>query len=434
MNLSTRDAKVIWHPYTQHQMSSYPIPIVRGEGAYLFDEKNNAYLDMFSSWYVNLHGHAHPDIVKAIAKQAATLEHVAFAGFTHEPAVKLAENMLALLPEPFSKVFYSDNGSTAVEVALKMAYQYWRNVGKHQRKRFIAFKNAYHGDTFGAMSLGKTCGFFTHFDDLFFPVDMFSYPDTWFNDDTVIQKEQNILLEIKQHLEQYADETAALIIEPLVQGSSGMRMCTMRFLHALEALVRSYGVLIIYDEVLTGMGRTGELFACLKAETTPDIICLAKGLTGGFLPLAMTLCQEHIYQAFLGDSFTPALAHGHSFTANPLGCAAALASLHLLQTTETGQQITMIERVNHEMVENLTQVSCVDKPRYCGTIIAFNLKTESGYGSAFSIHLRKQFLEHGLLVRPLGDVIYFLPPYCIKESELKRASEIIIKELQGVFA
>lgn len=438
MNLSERDQAAIWHPLTQHQQTASPTPIVRGEGAYLIDEQGRCYLDLVSSWWVNLHGHSHPEIADAIYQQAKTLEHVIFAGFTHQPAVELAEVVLKMLPDCFSKIFYSDNGSTAVEVALKMAYQYWRNVGEVNRKRFIAFENGYHGDTFGAMSVGKQSGYFNHFSDLFFDVFLFPYPDTWLEDDTILQREQDALDAIENYLLAFSHEVAAIIIEPLVQGSSGMRMCRPRFLQALEKCVRHYNILIIYDEVMTGFGRTGDLFACLKTETIPDIICLSKGLTGGFLPLSMTACHEKIYQAFLGDNFKKALAHSHSFTAHPLGCAAALASMKLLMRSSTRDSITMIERVHAEILSYFLRRFPITKARYCGTIAAFEWPVPTEYGSNVSIKLRTVFLEKGLLIRPIGNVIYLLPPYCITEDELRNAytliEKILIKECQGINA
>lgn len=434
MTISERDQANVWHPFTQHQNSEVPLAIKRGEGAYLFDEKGNRYLDLISSWWVNIHGHGHPAIAQAIYQQALTLEHVIFSGFTHEPAVFLAEKLLNLLPSTFSKVFYSDNGSTAVEIALKMAYQYWRNQGHHKRRRFIAFENGYHGDTFGAMSVGKKSGFFSQFEDLLFEVDTFPYPSTWINDDEVECKEQQILKNISEHLDQYGSETAALIIEPLVQGASGMKMCRPSFLRELEQIVREHGVLIIYDEVMTGFGRTGDLFACKKSNTTPDIICLAKGLTGGFLPLAVTACSERIYQSFLGDNFTKALAHGHSYTANPLGCAAALASTDLLIQPETLKKIATIEFTHSKILNEMSSNLAIHKLRFCGTIAAFDLKLASDYGSETSLKLRQLFLDNGLIIRPLGNTIYILPPYCITAQELKSAYKIVTHELQGVFA
>ncbi len=433
MTILERDQATIWHPYTQHKISASPFVITHGEGAYLFDENGKRYLDLISSWWVNLHGHAQPEIAQAIYQQALKLEQVIFSGFTHEPAVCLAEELLNLLPKEFGKVFYSDNGSTAVEVALKMAYQFWRNQGEKKRCRFIAFQNGYHGDTFGAMSVGKSSGFFSNFEDLLFSVTMFPYPATWLGDENVFQNEQHVLTQIDDYLQQYGSETAALIIEPLIQGAGGICMCRPVFLRELERLVRSYNVLIIYDEAMTGFGRTGDFIACNKTNTRPDIICLAKGITGGFLPLAVTVCQDKLYETFLGDNFTKALAHGHSYTANPLGCAAALASLKLLQQPETIMQINTIEKVHRDAVNSLLNDLPIEMPRYCGTISAFDLKLGSEYGSKYSIQLRDKFSEQGLLIRPLGNVIYFMPPYCITEQELRSAYEIVIEEIQGVF-
>lgn len=434
MTLASRDQQAIWHPFTQHQMVSEPLSITRGEGAYLMDAAGNRYLDLISSWWVNLHGHAHPDIAKAIYEQALKLEHVIFSNLTHEPAVLLAEKLISLLPSGFSKVFYSDNGSTAIEVALKMAYQYWRNQNKPRKQRFIAFEKGYHGDTVGAMSVGKASGFFSSFENLFFTVDMFPYPTTSMTEKNNTEKENAILEKLKNHLENVSEETAAILIEPLVQGAGGMQMCRVEFLQALQKLANAYDVLLIYDEVMTGFGRTGHYFAAEKSNTVPDIICLAKGLTGGFLPLSVTACHEKIYHAFLGNTFDYALAHGHSFTANPLGCAAALASLKLLSDPYTQSQIALIERVHQKKLMDVMHQLDVDQPRYCGTIAAFNLKTTSSYGSMKSIELRQQFLKQGLLVRPLGNAIYFLPPYCITEIELQQAYDIVIKGIQGVMA
>lgn len=434
MSLSTRDQAVVWHPYTQHKTSQQALPISRGKGTYVYDEKGKAYLDLISSWWVTLHGHGHPDIAKAIYEQAMELDHVLFAGFTHEPAVALAEKILALAPAGYSKVFYSDNGSTAVEVGLKMAYQYWRNQGEKKRQRFIAFDGGYHGDTFGAMAVGKYCGYFEAFNDLFFAVDKFSYPETWLGDAFIEEKEQRVLTEIKDYLEKNGSEICALIIEPLVQGSSGMHMCRPQFLRELEKLIRAHGILIIYDEVLTSLGRCGDYFACHKAGTSPDIICVSKGLTGGFLPCAMTLCQEKIYAAFLGDSIASALIHGHTFTANPIACAAGLASMKLLEQTETQKQIALIEKIHTEELPRVLETGSVEHGRYCGTIMAVDFKIDAAYGSENSLALRKKFNDRGLLIRPIGKVLYFLPPYCITETELRNAYNIVIEELQGVRA
>jgi adenosylmethionine-8-amino-7-oxononanoate aminotransferase len=434
MSLSSRDKTAIWHPYTQHKTSLDALPIVSGKGAYLFDDAGKSYLDLISSWWVTLHGHCQPDIAKAIYEQATTLDHVVFAGFTHEPAIALAEKILKLAPPEFTRVFYSDNGSTSVEVALKMAYQYWRNQGKSERRRFMAFELAYHGDTFGAMSVGRYPTFFSRYSELFFAVDTFEYPATWAHDAATEEKEKQALLKISDYLAQYGHEVCALIIEPLVQGSAGMRMCTPRFLRDLETLIQSYGILIIYDEVFTSLGRCGDYFACRKVATTPDIICLSKGVTGGFLTSGMTLCHEKIYAAFLGDTFATALVHGHSFTGNPISCAAGLASLTLLEKPETQNQLALIEKIHHEELVNVMDSGLIEEPRVCGTIAAFNVSSGFEYGSAKSFEIRRRFNERGLLIRPLGNVIYFVPPYCVTESELRTAYQIVIEELEGVTA
>jgi len=431
MNLVARDKKVIWHPLTQHQTAVLPVPMVRGKASYLYDENGKSYLDLVSSWWVNLHGHCQPDIAEAIYQQAMTLEHVIFTGYTHQPAVELAEKICEILPKELSRVFYSDNGSTSTEVALKMAYQYWRNQGDTKRKRFMAFEQGYHGETIGGMSLNRNQTYHTHFFDLMFPVDLFSYPATWIDDATALEKEDNVLKQIANYLEKYGDETVAIILEPLIQGPGGMNMCTPRFLQSLEKLIRSYGILIIYDEVMTGFGRTGEYFACLKANTVPDIICVSKGITGGFLPLAATICQEKIFEAFLGDSFGKAFTHSHSYTANPLGCAAGIASLELL--VQSRKQRQLIEKIHHKNLLMLNEIPGVERTRYCGTIAAFDLSL-GDYASTDSLRMQKKFIERGLLLRPLGSVIYFLPPYCITEAELTSAYEIVIEEIQGVLA
>lgn len=430
MSLAMRDNAVIWHPLTQHQITPPPLPIVKGEGAYLIDQLGNRYLDLVSSWWVNIHGHAQPDIAKAIYEQALKIEQVIFAGFTHEPAVCLAEELLKLLPQHFTKIFYSDNGSTAIEVAIKMAYQYWRNQGETKRSRFIAFNNGYHGDTFGAMALSRESYYFKQFTDLMFAVDMFDYPATWVGDKNVEEKEQAVLSQLAVYLDQFAKETVAVVIEPLIQGSGGMHMCRPAFLQQLTALFKSHHILIIYDEIMTGFGRTGELFACLKSNTVPDIICLSKGLTGGFLPLSVTACREDIYQAFLGDDFTRALGHSHSYTANPLGCAAALASLQLLQDPKTKSQIKYIEQIHIEELQKLAINPYIEKTRSCGTIAAFDLALTADYGSQTSVNLRTNFLKHGLLIRPISNTIYLLPPYCISPDDLRCTYTIIKNEIE----
>ena len=434
MNLSARDAAHIWHPFTQHRLADLPLPIKKGSGSYLYDENGKSYLDLISSWWVNLHGHAHPEIARAIYDQALELEHVIFSGFTHEPAVRLAELLLQMLPPHFGKIFFSDNGSTAVETALKMSYQYWQNKGETQRQVFLGFQGGYHGDTFGAMSVSQSAESTQRFRDLLFGSKIFSFPEIATTDALTLALEADVLTSLDEYLRDHHHTVVAMIIEPLVQGFTGMRMCTPRFVHALDQLLKSYGILTIYDEVMTGFGRTGKHFGCLVADTKPDFICVAKGITGGFLPLAATACTDEIYQAFLGDTMSQALLHGHSYTANPLGCAAALASCEILLRPETQQQIAMIGSVHQSFVPQLNANPALEKVRVTGTIAAFNLKQQLGYLSKSSYDLRNRFAEQGLLLRPFGQVIYLLPPYCITETELTQAYHTIIHELEGVTA
>ncbi|MBF0624301.1 MAG: adenosylmethionine--8-amino-7-oxononanoate transaminase [Magnetococcales bacterium] len=424
-DLASLDRRHVWHPFTQEKTTPSPIPVVAAEGATLHGADGRKYLDLISSWWVTIHGHTHPAIVRAIADQAARLEQVIFAGFTHEPAVRLASRLAARLPGGLSRVFFSDNGSTAVEVALKMACQYWLNRGQ-RRSRFLAFEGGYHGDTVGAMSAGRTSGFFDAFETMLFHVDMLPYPATWMGDGEVEDKEAAVLTALNRYLDRNGPDCAGVIIEPLVQGASGMRMCRPEFLRGLAAKLKQSGIPLIFDEVMTGFGRTGALFACHKAGVAPDIICLSKGLTGGFMPLSVTVCREEIYQAFLGDGFDQAFAHGHSFTANPLGCAAALASLELFEKEKTLARVVAIERIHRGRVLELMSHPRVHRGRIHGSIAAVNIRDgKEEYASETSQRLKAFFLEKGLLIRPLGNVIYLLPPYCITEAELHRAWNVI---------
>ena len=433
-SILTNDAKHVWHPLRQAQTEIAVTPILRAKGSVLYGENGKEYLDMVSSWWVNTHGHAHPKIAKAIYEQAQTLEQVIFADCTHGPAVQLASQLAKLLPEALTRVFFSDNGSTAVEVALKISYQYWHNQGQGHRRRFISFEGGYHGDTFGAMAAGKTSGFADVFGEFLFDVDTMPYPATWDGDTEIQQKEGEALRHLQVHLEKYGDQTASLIIEPLVQGASGMRMCRPEFLQAMVSMAKSYRILVIFDEIMTGFGRTGSFFACQKAGVAPDLICLSKGLTGGFLPLSVTVAKEKIYKAFLGDTFDKAFAHSHSFTANPLGCAAALASLELFEEENTLQKIKQIETWHRRHMAELSKHPKVTKTRIMGTIAAFDIKNEeSKYALPIVATLKQAFLERGLLIRPLGNVIYLLPPYCTTEEQLAYAYDSIKEVLDEEF-
>jgi adenosylmethionine---8-amino-7-oxononanoate aminotransferase len=408
----------IWYPYTQAKTASEPIEVKSGQGLWLELADGRKIADCISSWWVNLHGHAHPQIVEAIARQAAQLEHAIFAGFTHEPAQQLASQLVAKLPENLTRVFYSDNGSTAVEIALKMAYQYWANKGV-PRKRFMSFEGAYHGDMFGTMAVGNRSLFSDVFKDLLFEVSFCPYPNTWDEDLEAIEKEANCLEVLRQNLSDSPNSCAGIIIEPLVQGSGGMRMCRPEFLQGLRELATEFDTLLIFDEVMTGFGRTGADFACNKALVKPDLICLSKGITGGFLPLAVTVATEEIYDSFYSDDPTKTLYHGHSYTANPLGCAAALASLELLAQNES--VYTQMEVWHRQHLTDLAnRYPQLNKLRVMGTIAAIDINNqeESGYLNYVGRKIGHQAIARGVLLRPLGNVLYLMPPYCITETEL----------------
>lgn len=407
-DLAERDRAVIWHPFTQMQTAPAPISIARGKGSVLYGTDGREYLDMISSWWVNLHGHAHPHIAQRVAEQLQTLEHVIFADFTHEPAVELAERLLAILPQNQKRVFYSDNGSTAVEVALKMAFQYWHNLGLPRRK-VVALENAYHGDTFGAMAVGGRSAFTAPFAPFLFDVDYLPTP---------IPGEEADVLKRAEAL--FTDDTAAFIVEPLVQGAGGMVMYQPEILDKLIRLARQYGALIIADEVMTGFGRTGRLFASDHLTEKPDLMCLSKGLTGGTMALSITTCKQAIYEAFLSTDKHKTLFHGHSFTANPLACAASLASMDLLLSAETQQAIQRIVQKHSAFARQLAAYSTVENIRQQGTLLAFDLRAgeQTSYFNSIRDVAYTFLLEQGILMRPLGNVLYLMPPYCTTNEQL----------------
>jgi adenosylmethionine-8-amino-7-oxononanoate transaminase len=425
------DRKYVWHPFTQEQTAPPPLPVKSALGASLFLEDGREILDMACSWWVNVHGHSHPKIAEALARQAATLEHVIFAGFTHEPAARLAEAVVKALPRPLSRVFYSDNGSTAVEVALKMAWQYWRNKGVTSRRLFLAMQGGYHGDTFGAMAVGRTSGYYGPFDELLCEVAHLPFAPTWTGDEACEQREALALRRIDDVLERHGHETACFLAEPLVQGASGMNMCRPEFLRAVCERMQERGIPVILDEVMTGFGRTGTMFALEQAGVTPDLVCLSKGLSGGFLPLAATVASERIYESFLGETFYTAFAHGHSFTANPLGCAAGLASLKLFEEEGTLARIGRITESNCAWLKELAQLPGVTRPRALGSIAAVTLGQEAGdYHAEIGAAVKAGCFARGLLVRPMGNVVYLMPPACVTPDELKRAQDGVAEVLR----
>ncbi|RFM27225.1 adenosylmethionine--8-amino-7-oxononanoate transaminase [Deminuibacter soli] len=416
MNLTERDKQYIWHPFTPQKNMPVPMPVASAKGTLLYDTDGNAYIDAISSWWVTIHGHAHPYIAGQLYKQALTLEQVIFAGFTHEPAVSLAEKLLQLLPGNFSKVFYSDNGSTATEVSLKMAVQYWWNKEQRQRKKIIALKNSYHGDTFGAMSVSDRSVFTLAFHDLLFEVLFIDAPAP-----------ENIADSIAL-LQQHSNETAAIIYEPLIQGAGGLKMYNAASLNQLLAAAKEAGILCIADEVMTGFGRTGKLFASEYINIKPDIICLSKGLTGGTMPLGVTACTDVIYQAYVQDDQLKTFFHGHSFTANPLACTAALASLHLLQQPGAMERIDSIVQSHRQFATTITGHPHIKNLRQLGTILAFEInKGKDEYLNNISQTITAQCLQEGVYLRPLGNTVYLMPPYCITADELSKVYETVRK-------
>jgi len=416
------DRRHIWHPFSQAETGPDLPVAVKAAGAWIETADGRRILDLVSSWWVNLHGHGEPSIARAVAEQAARMEQVIFADFTHAPAAELAAGLAALLPGDLDRVFYSDDGSTAVEVALKMALQYFRLTGAPHRQRILAFDQGYHGDTVGAMSLGQSSGYFRAWQGLLFPVEIVPFPATWQGDEEVEGKEAVALAALDSAL---GDDVAVVIVEPLIQGAGGMRFCRPQFLRALAERAREAGALLIFDEVMTGFGRTGPLFACEHAKITPDLVCLSKGLTGGFLPMGATVAREEFCKAFAGQTLDRAFLHGHSYTANPLGCAAGLASLALLTAPECLEQRQMIARIHEERLKAFSEKY---RPRALGTIAALDL-AEGSYGDDSATALKQLFWDNGMLIRPLGPVVYFLPPYCVTADELNAAWDLLERAL-----
>jgi adenosylmethionine-8-amino-7-oxononanoate aminotransferase len=409
MNLIQRDRQSVWHPFTQQSSALSSIPLERGEGACFYDPEGKRYIDAIASWWVNIHGHCHPYLTSKIHEQLKTLEHAIFSGFTHEPAVQLSERLLRRLPPNQEKIFYSDNGSTAVEVALKMAFQYWSNTGNPKHK-VIAYEDAYHGDTFGGMSVGARNAFNNPFSKLLFDVIRIPVP--------LKGREDDALSKLEAALEQ--NDIASFIFEPLVQGAAGMIMYDAAALDKMIALCKEKEVICIADEVMTGFGRTGKFFASDFLSQQPDIICLSKGLTGGVMPLGVTSCAAFIHEAFISNDKMKTFFHGHSYTANPTACSAALASLDLFDQRDVFADINRIEARHKEFTVSIGSHKALRDVRQTGSIIAFEVNTAEAthYLNNLAEKISSFFLKRGIILRPLGNVIYILPPYCISDDEL----------------
>jgi len=398
-----------------------PFMIERAEGVNLYTTEGKRIIDVISSWWVNIHGHAHPKLAEAIAQQASRLEHVIFAGFTHQPAIELAERLLSILPDNQAKVFYSDNGSTAVEVAIKMAFQYFYNKGI-EKKKIIAIDGAYHGDTFGAMSVGDRGPFTEPFDPYLFDVAFLAFPHP--------DKEEEVWKHYVQLVE--TGEVAAFIFEPIVQGASGMQFYSAELLDRMIRFGQENEVICIADEVMTGFGRLGTLFAADQLAHKPDIMCLSKGLTGGALPMGVTTCTEKIQQAYRSNDLMKTFFHGHSFTGNPVIAAAANASLDLLLAPSCSENRERVNRRHQAFFKQIKDHPMVRNARVIGTILAFDLNTakDTSYFNEARHHLYPYFIEKGLLIRPLGNVIYLIPPYVISDDDLAYIYQTILNFLE----
>ena len=415
--LNNESTKYIWHPFTQMKTAAPPVQISRAKDCTLYAADGTQYVDAIASWWVNIHGHCNEYIAGKIAAQALTLEHVIFAGFTHTPAIDLAKTLISILPNHFAKVFFSDDGSTCVEVALKMAIQYWHNQGINHKTKIIAFENAYHGDTFGAMSVAERNAFNAAFNNYLFEVIHIPIPT------------ENNIEALKLQLAALAanENVAAFIFEPLVQGAAGMLMYEPAHLDELLSIAKEKNILCIADEVMTGFGRTGKNFAIEYLQQQPDIICLSKGITGGFMPLGVTLCTQQIFDVFYADETAKTFFHGHSYTANPLACAAANASMELLISDKCQQQIQHISTRHAAFTQIIQNHIFIKEIRQRGTILAIELNTaeNSSYFNSIQTVAYQYFMNNGVFLRPLGNIIYVMPPYCITDAELDKVYEVI---------
>ncbi|MCL9809590.1 adenosylmethionine--8-amino-7-oxononanoate transaminase [Flavobacterium luminosum] len=423
MNLTEKDKLYNWHPYTQHQIAQDFPAIVKGKDALLWDENGKEYIDGIASWWVNPFGHSNKFIADAIYEQLTTLEHVLFGGFTHNKAVQLAEKLVEILPNNQQKFFYSDNGSTAVEVAIKASFQYFFNQGR-SKNTLIAFEDAFHGDTFGAMAVSGISLFTEAFQDALIQVVRIPVP--------VKGKEQETLASLQKAIEQH--EVAAFIFEPLVLGAAGMVMYEPEILDELLVVCQQNNVLTIADEVMTGFGKTGKTFACQYLKNQPDMMCLSKALTGGTIPMAITTFTNQIFDGFKSDSVNHALFHGHTFTANPTGCAAALASIEILQQPKTSVDLERIHQHHLQFQQRIQQHPKVATTRVLGVIFALEVVTDNpqGYYGNLRNRLYNFFIQNGIILRPVGGTIYVLPPYVITDEQLQKVYQTIEAALEIV--
>jgi adenosylmethionine-8-amino-7-oxononanoate aminotransferase len=426
----------IWHPFTNSALDPAPIEIERADGAWLYSKDGRKIIDAVSSWWVNIHGHANPRIAAAISAQARKMEHVILAGFTHEPAEELATRLRKWVAPSITHMFFSDDGSTAVEVALKLALQYFSNTGRSEKREIVALEHGYHGDTAGAMSVSDDSPFTDPFRSMRYQVHRV-HSAYCYRCPVGLRRESchiECVGKLEELLAERGEKIAAVIAEPLLQAAGGMIVHPVEFLQRVRTLCTKHDVLLIADEVLTGFGRTGKMFACDLAGVAPDLMCLSKGITGGFLPMGATLCSDHVESAFRSQNRLHTFYHGHSYTGNALACAAAVESLKIFDDEPVFDRITEIARINSERLAQFKQFPMVSDIRQIGTIGAIELRAEdAGYLSAMRPKLYRFFLEHGVLLRPLGNVVYVLPPYVISADELNHVYDVIQEAIQTLF-
>ena len=420
MSLVERDKKHLWHPLTQHKLHPNHIAITKAKGALLFDDKGNEYIDGIASWYTCMYGHCNEYITSRVSDQMQQLDHVVFAGFTHEPAIKLSEELMKILPDNQEKIFFSDNGSTSVDVAIKMALQYHFNNGE-KRGKIIALEDGFHGDTFGAMSVSGLSVYNGPFEDFFIDVERIAVP-TKENFEAVKKQFQQIITEHK---------VAAFVYEPLVQGAAAMKMFDANLLDELLQIAKENNVLCIADEVMTGFGKTGKNFASEHLANQPDIICLSKSLTAGLVPMAITSCTQKVYDAFLSDELGKGFFHGHTYSANPTACTAALAGIELLNSDEIQNNIQRITKSHQEFDERIKNHPKVKETRQLGVIYALDLNVEMERYGDLRYQLFNFFMENGVCLRPLGNTIYILAPYVITDKQLQKVYIVIEKALNS---
>lgn len=419
MNLKQRDKKHIWHPLTQHKTHPETIAIVKAKGCVLTDEDDNEYIDAIASWYTSMYGHCNPYITKRVSDQMQQLDQVVFSGFTHEPAVKLSEALIEILPENQNKIFFSDNGSTSVEIGIKMALQYHFNLGE-KRNVLIAFEDGFHGDTFGAMSVSGLSVYNGPFEDFFLDVKRIPTPNGK-NHDAILKRIQDIISQNK---------VAGFVYEPLVQGAAAMKMHSVEGLELILKLCKANNIITVADEVMTGFGKTGTHFASDYVDTKPDVICLSKALTAGLLPMAITSCSQDVYDAFYSDDMSKGLFHGHTYSANPLACTAALAGIELLKSDEIQNNIKHIISSHQSFGEHIKTHSKVASIRQTGIIFALDLNIEMERYGNLRDKLFNFFMENGVCLRPLGHTVYILAPYVITDAQLKKVYQVIEDALE----